>query len=82
MYCKLEHYLYGLQEASRCFHDYLDTHLTKIGFTHTMADRCLYIKETTDSLVIVTTHVDDILLLAPNLQQQHWEKTLTPFNTF
>jgi hypothetical protein len=70
MYCKLDHYLYGLQEASRCFHTYLDKHLKKLDFTPTKPDPCLYTKQTSDGLMFVTTHVDDILLLAPNLKQQ------------
>jgi hypothetical protein len=76
MFCKLEHYLYGLQEASKEFHDYLTLCLNKIGFRQSKADPCLYCyKHPKHGLLIAATHVDDILLLAPSAQAQLWFTT-------
>ena len=40
----------------------MDEHLKSIGFTQTVSDRCLYVKEENGDIFIVTIHVDDIIL--------------------
>jgi len=76
MFCKLDHYLYGLQEASKEFHDYLTSCLREIGFTQSKADPCLYTcRHTKFGLIHAATHVDDILLLSPNSKAQTWFTT-------
>jgi len=73
MFCKLDHYLYGLQEASKEFNDHLTSCLRRIGFQQSQADPCLHTcSHSKFGLLLVATHVDDILLLSPNSKAQSW----------
>jgi hypothetical protein len=54
------------------FNSLLDKHLKKMNFKQSMADPCLYTKSTPDGTIILSTHVDDMLLTAPNLKYQKW----------
>ena len=55
--------LYGLKQASRAWYDKLHTALTKMGFTRSEYDNCLYIKKD----VQLAFHVDDFMIVAPDL---------------
>jgi hypothetical protein len=77
LYVRLKKFIYGLQEASREFNLFLHDKLTAIGFRPTRADRCLYVRRTKQGIMIVGTHVDDILLAAPTMELRTWfEKEL------
>lgn len=59
---RLLKYVYGLKEAPRKFHDMLIKALTDAGYTATISDRCLTVKEDSEgNKVIATLHVDDEL---------------------
>ncbi len=60
--CKLNKSLYGLKQSSRCWNSMLDEHLKSIGFTQTVSDPCIYVKEENGDIFIVAIHVDDIIL--------------------
>jgi len=75
LYASLKKYIYGLQEASHEFNNLLHRTLLKMGFRASKADRCIYVKNTPEGIVIASTHVDDILLSAPTLELQGWFET-------
>ena len=72
LYFQLERYVYGLHESSREFNDMLDKRLKSIGFQPSKADPCLYIKKVPGGRIIVSTHVDDMLLTAPTVRWRTW----------
>ena len=77
LYFELNRYVYGLHEASNQFNSFLDKHLQEIGFRPAKADPCMYTMDTEDGKLVVSIHVDDMLLTSPNEKQQKWfEKTL------
>lgn len=75
LYASLKKYIYGLQEASHEFNNLLHRTLLKMGFRASKADRCIYVKNTHEGIVIASTHVDDILLSAPTLELRGWFET-------
>jgi len=77
MYYKLNKFVYGLQESPREFNILLDDALQSIGFASTKADRCLYTKATPDGIMIVSIHVDDLLVTSPSVKERDlFEKAL------
>jgi hypothetical protein len=74
IYMRLEKYIYGLKQASNKFLHYLRDYLIANGFTQSIADECMYTMPTGNYLTVVTTHVDDLLVIAPSkadLQRFH-----------
>ena len=72
MYMELDKYLYGLPEAPHEFNNLLDQRLQSIGFIPSKADPCLYVKQVPQGRLIASTHVDDILLTTPTLEDRQW----------
>jgi hypothetical protein len=72
LYFELNRYVYGLHEASNEFNSMLDKQLQDIGFKPSVADRCLYTKKVEDGIIVMSVHVDDMLLTAPNRKWQKW----------
>ena len=72
LYFELKRYVYGLHEAPNQFNRYLDTVLREYGFKPTTADPCQYTKETRDGLIILSDHVDDMLLTCPSVKWRTW----------
>ena len=72
LYFELTKFLYGLAEAPHQFNLYLDSKLKEIGFEPTKADPCLYTLKTEDGLSLLSTHVDDMLVTAPNTETRNW----------
>jgi hypothetical protein len=62
--CRLLRSLYGLKQAPRMWNKRLDEFLIKEGFTRLEADHSVYVSRTNASLIILSVHVDDLLLLA------------------
>ena len=75
LYFELQRYVYGLHEASHEFNSALDKALREEGFTPTRADRCLYVKKTEDGMLILSVHVDDMLLTCPSVKWREWFET-------
>jgi hypothetical protein len=48
----------------------LDKHLKDIGFKPTKADECLYTYDTDNGKMILSVHIDDMLLSSLNKKQQ------------
>jgi hypothetical protein len=72
LYFELKRFVYGLHEAPHEFNNFVDSHLTNLGFKATKADKCLYTKDTEDGKLILSLHVDDMLLSSPNKHWQIW----------
>jgi hypothetical protein len=62
-------FLYGLQEAPHQFNKHLDKILRILGLTPTQADPCVYTK---GDDIIVSVHVDDLLVTTKNERIRHW----------
>jgi hypothetical protein len=67
LYVRLKKWLYGSKEAPKAFHDYLDKYLKSIGFKPTPLDKCFYSKPSKDGIILISVHVDDLLLTTPNI---------------
>ena len=72
--CKLKKSLYGLKQAARCWNSAIDSYLKSDGYKPVGADPCLYIKSVKRQngkidFVILSLHVDDILLFSNTLLQ-------------
>jgi hypothetical protein len=50
----------------------LDTDLKELGFHSTESDRCLYFKHTSDGIIYLSLHVDDMLLSFPHEKYRTW----------
>ncbi len=57
--CKPKHCLYGHPEAAKQAQKKLDTTMRKIGFEPIKSDSRLFIKRTSEGIIIVIIHVDD-----------------------
>ena len=80
LYFKLERYVYGLHEAPNKFNGFLDSHLKKLGFQPSKADKCFYTRDTKEGKIMLSDHVDDMLVTFPTKQWRDWfEKKMKPF---
>ncbi|KAL0408278.1 UNVERIFIED_CONTAM: Retrovirus-related Pol polyprotein from transposon RE1 [Sesamum radiatum] len=66
--CKLERSIYGLKQASRQWNAELTLKLTEFGFSQSVHDHCLFIRNTSAGFVALLVYVDDILVTAPTLE--------------
>ena len=57
--CLLEKSLYGLKQAPRLWQKRLDVVLIDFVLKNSTADKCIYIRRTSDEIMIVMIHVDD-----------------------
>ena len=57
--CLLEKSLYGLKQAPRLWQKRLDAVLIDFVLKNSTADKCIYIRRTSDEIMIVMIHVDD-----------------------
>ena len=70
MYAELGKYLYGLQEAPFEFNQLLTFELLGMGFVQSRSDKCLFYKKTSQGIILICTHVDDILIASPTKELQ------------
>ena len=59
---RLKKALYGLKQAPRAWYGRMDSFLTRLGFTKSIADSNLYFKIMNDEPVILLLYVDDLFL--------------------
>ena len=72
LYFELNRYVYGLHEAPRAFNSLLDKTLQDMGLHPTKADTCVYTKKWKKGKVIVSVHVDDMLVTTPEVEARNW----------
>jgi hypothetical protein len=77
--CKLKRSLYGLKQAARCWNSAIDSFLKSDSYKQVGTDPCLYIKSVKQpngkiNFVILSIHVDDILLFSNNVDMLNEEK--------
>jgi transposase InsO family protein len=60
---KLKKALYGLKQAARVWYKRLTLEITKLGFTQSHADPCLYYKGKGADMMYIIVHVDDAVLV-------------------
>jgi hypothetical protein len=65
--CKLKKSLYGLKQSPRAWYEDFHAFFTSEGFTRSMADHSLYIKQTRDYFMAVVIYVDDVILLVSGM---------------
>jgi len=54
--------LYGLKQAPRAWYSRINDHLLSIGFTKSLSEFTLYVKDKGNSFLIVSLYVDDLLV--------------------
>ena len=67
---ELDSYVYGLKAAAAEFNGLIDKVFRELGFHPTEVDQCLYVKNTKYGIHTLSTHVDDVLSVAPNQKLQ------------
>ena len=65
--CKLEKWLYGLKQSSRCWNKVFRECFEKTGFIQASADPCVFIGR--DALNIFGVRVDDLMIQARNITE-------------
>lgn len=60
--CRLNKAMYGLKIASHQWEDRFSNDLIDLGLNRSIADRCMYYGVKNNSITILVTHVDDVLL--------------------
>ena len=65
--CRLVKSLYGLKQAPKQWHEKFDQVILSYGFHINESDNCLYQKQVNDQFIFLCLYVDDILILAPDL---------------
>jgi len=58
----LKRALYGLKQAPRAWYSRIDDHLQSLGFTKSLSEATLYVKQKGNDVLIVSLYVDDILV--------------------
>jgi hypothetical protein len=66
--CKLKKAIYGLKQSGREWYKDMDATLLSNGFVRSQADHSLYVKQSSKLLLIVIVYVDDLIIMADNLE--------------
>ena len=64
--CRLIKSLYGLKQAPKQWHEKFVYIMLSNGFKINECDKCVYVKSTNDSHVIICLYVDDMLIMGTN----------------
>jgi len=75
MVWQLNKALYGLKQSPRAWYKELDAALKSLGFTRTISDHSIYVRNSSEGLIIVGVYVDDLTIAAANVD------TLARFKT-
>lgn len=66
--CKLIRSLYGLKQAPKQWHEKFDSVMISNGFHINECDKCVYVKQTGQAVVMVCLYVDDMLILGSSIE--------------
>jgi hypothetical protein len=75
MVWQLNKALYGLKQSPRAWYKELDAALKALGFTRTISDHSIYVRNSSEGLIIVGVYVNDLTIAAANVD------TLARFKT-
>jgi len=62
----LQKALYGLKQAPRAWYSWIDEHLLNLGFVKSLSEATLYVKLKDNDVLIMSLHVDDLLVTGSN----------------
>jgi hypothetical protein len=65
--CKLIKALYGLKQSPRAWYQRIDSFFINEGFCRSHADHSLYIKQTSDYILVTILYVDDLIILSSDV---------------
>ena len=74
--CRLKKPLYGLKQAPRAWHSKITQYLHQVGFRMSKSDTSLYIRNESDSPIIIILYVDDLVIGGKDLAEINKVKTL------
>ena len=69
--CKFRKSIYGLKQASRQWYPKFNNTITSYGFIENTVDWCIYMKVNGSKFIILVLYVDDILLIANDVNLLH-----------
>ena len=72
MYIFLKKALYGLKQAPRAWYQKMDAFLLSLKFSHTHADKNLYVLMVDHDICILVLYVDDLLLIGSSMELIGW----------
>lgn len=69
MILKLNKSLYGLKQASKCWHERFDNYIAKLSLKQSNSDQCLYILNNGNphDIIYLLLYVDDIIVAGSNM---------------
>jgi Reverse transcriptase (RNA-dependent DNA polymerase) len=79
MALKLERTIYGLKQAAYAFWKELLMAFKAMGFEKSIADPCLYFKNTRDGLVLWISWVDNCLLVGHPIQVREYKQKMNKY---
>lgn len=50
--------IYGLPQASRCWHETMSGHMSDVGFAAAPMEPCIFVRKTPAGIVMTGVHVD------------------------
>ena len=76
---KLVKTIYGLFQAARQFFKKLAATLTKIGFTKSIADQCLFFQRSSDGTVVIAVYIDDTLCIGDEKKNSKFKQEIRKY---
>ena len=72
--CKLTKFLYDLKQAPKNWHKKFDSYMIENDYKSNECDKCIYYKTWENSYVIISFHVDDLLIFGSNFHVMNEKK--------
>jgi hypothetical protein len=69
---ELQRYIYGLAESPHKFNQLFDSTIKSLGFKQCKSDPCMYLLKSKTGKIIVSNHVDDMLVSCSTLKLRKW----------
>jgi len=67
--CKLNKSLYGLKQAGRAWYERIHTEFQRMALIRLESEHCMYVKRTTNCIIIIGLYVDDLILISNSLKE-------------